>query len=60
MMAAPNDAINANIIPSNFSSSVEGLNARNKPIKVVKNKNLITFLIFSLVIKIDIDKTKIG
>ena len=60
MIAAPNDAIKAKIIPSIFKSSVEGLNARNNPINVVKNKNLITFFIFSLVIKIDIDKTKIG
>ena len=42
MMAAPNDAIKAKIIPSIFKSSVEGLNARNNPINVVKNKNLIT------------------
>ena len=47
-------------IPSIFRSSVEGLNARNKPTKVVKNKNLMMFLIFSFVIKIDIVNTNIG
>ena len=37
MIAAPSDAIKAKVIPSIFKSSVEGLNARNNPINVVKN-----------------------
>ena len=60
MIDAPNEAINAKRIPSIFSSSVEGLKAKKRPINVVINKNLINFLIFSLVIKIEITKTIIG
>ena len=60
MIDAPKEATNAKRIPSIFSSSVEGLKAKKSPIKVVINKNLINFLIFSLVIKIEIIKTIIG
>jgi hypothetical protein len=44
----------------NLRLSDEGLKARKSPKKVVINKNLIMFLIFSFVMNIDIDKTIIG
>ena len=57
---APKDAIKAKIIPWTLRLSDEGLKARKSPKKVVTNKILIMFWIFSFVMNIDIVKTIIG
>ena len=54
------DAIKAKIIPWTLRLSDEGLKARKSPKKVVTNKNLIKFFIFSFVMNIDIVKTITG
>ena len=57
---APIEAIKANKTPMKSKFSNEGLRAKNNPKKVVMNRIIIEFLIFSLVIKIDVIKTIIG
>ena len=61
MIDAPNEAINAKSNTNQFLVlQLRGLKQKKVQCNVVINKNLIKFLIFSLVIKIEITKTIIG